>query len=198
MKDTPMNDTVDIGIRMARPSDAAGIAGIYVDSWRETYAGILPTAALARMSKPDQEKAWDRTIQHASLRCPVFVASDVGSTLFGFASAGPNRDRSLAYDAEIYTLYVAPGFTGQGIGTAMMSSVFRLLSKAPCKGMVIWALAENPSRFFYEAMGGKLIAERRHPVWGATYREVAYAWETMEIMPRNTSANPNVESGNSY
>lgn len=197
MKDTPMNDTVDIGIRMARPSDAPGIAGIYVDSWRETYAGILPTAALARMSKTDQERTWDRTIQQSSLRSPVFVAADADATLFGFASAGPNRDHSLAYDAEVYTLYVAPGFTGQGIGTAMLSAVFRLLSKAPCKGIVIWALADNPSRFFYEAMGGKLVAERRHPVWGASYREVAYAWEALELSPRSAGANRSVESGNS-
>jgi len=175
-----MSEDSEIGIRMARPADAGAIAEIYVDSWRETYAGLLPSSSLTRMSKPDQTRHWQRHLDQANLRNPVFVASDASSNLFGFASAGPTRDQSLRFDAEIYTLYVAPGFTGQGIGTALMSSVFHLFSRSTSKGIIIWALADNPSRFFYEAMGGRIVAGRMHPVWGESYREIAYGWDSFE------------------
>lgn len=179
-----MTDTVEIAVRMARTEDAAGIASLFVDSWRETYAGILPSRALATMSKEQQERYWVGTVQHANLRNPVFVASDAQGKLFGFCSAGPNRDRVLPHEAEIFTLYVAPGHTGQGIGSALMQTTFHFLARAQCRSMVIWALSENPSRFFYEFMGGQRVAERMHPLWGGTYPEVAYGWDTLDLNRR--------------
>lgn len=178
-----MEETVRIGIRQARAGDAAGIASVYVDSWRETYAGILPDAGLLKMSKTDHAAAWTRTIKAANLRTPVLVASDEKSRVFGFASAGPSRDKSLPFDGEVYTLYVAPGLTGQGLGTALLSTTFRLFSKAHCRGMIIWALGDNPCRFFYEAMGGRIVAEREHAMWGKTMREVGYGWDTLNVGP---------------
>ena len=175
-----MDDTIRIGIRLARPADAADIANVYVESWRDTYAGILPDAGLLRMSKAEHAASWTRTIKASNLRNPVLVASDAKSNVFGFASAGPSRDRSLPFEGEVYTLYVAPGWTGQGIGSALLSSIFRLFVKANYRGIVIWALAENPSRFFYEAMGGQLVAERQHPLWGRTMREIGYGWRSLD------------------
>lgn len=175
-----MDEVIRIGIRIARPADATGIASVYVDSWRDTYAGVLPDAGLLRMSKSDHEKSWTRTIKGANLRNPVLVASDEKGNVYGFASAGPSRDKSLPFEGEVYTLYVAPGWTGQGLGAALLSSMFRLFAKAHCRGMIIWALGENPSRFFYEAMGGQLVAERDHAVWGKPMREVGYGWRSLD------------------
>jgi L-amino acid N-acyltransferase YncA len=187
-----MSDTVELAVRMARISDAEGIARVYVESWQETYAGILPTSALAKMSVSDQARQWRAMITASSLQSPVFVAASAEGTVYGFASAGPARDLSFGFDAEVYTLYVAPGFTGQGLGRELLSSVFRLFSKASYRKMIIWALAANPSRYFYEAMGGRLIAERQHPVWGASYSEVAYGWDALTLKPpaRKLSAFP--------
>jgi L-amino acid N-acyltransferase YncA len=176
-----MDDIIRIGIRMARSTDAGGIASVYVDSWRDTYAGVLPEAGLLRMSKTEHTAAWTRTIKNANLRSPVLVASDEKSNIYAFASAGPSRDRSLPFEGEVYTLYVAPGWTGQGLGSTLLSSIFRLFAKANCRGVIIWALGENPSRFFYEAMGGRLIAERDHGLWGKTMREVAYGWPSPDL-----------------
>ena len=41
-----MDETIRIGIRLARPADAGEIAHVYVDSWRDTYANILPETGL--------------------------------------------------------------------------------------------------------------------------------------------------------
>ncbi len=176
-----MEETIRIGIRIARPTDAADIAHVYVESWRDTYAGLLPDAGLLRMSKTDHAATWTRTIKQANLRNPILVAADTKSNIYGFASAGPTRDKSLPFEGEVYTLYVAPGWTGQGIGAGLLASLFRLFSKGGYNGMIIWALADNPSRFFYEAMGGQLVAERPHPMWGKTFREIAYGWPKLDL-----------------
>jgi hypothetical protein len=45
---------------------------------------------------------------------------------------------------------------------------------------VIWVLAANPSRFFYETMGGKRVGEREEDMWGVKLREIAYGWLDLE------------------
>ena len=44
---------------------------------------------------------------------------------------------------------------------------------------LLWVLATNPSRFFYEAMGGRRIAERDEKFWGHRLHEVAYGWRLL-------------------
>jgi GNAT superfamily N-acetyltransferase len=141
----------------------------------------LPDAGLVRMSKADQAASWSRMIKQSNLRNPVLVASDAKSNIYGFASAGPTRESSLPYEGEVFTLYVAPGWTGQGIGAGLLQAIFRLFSKGGTNGMIIWALADNPSRFFYEAMGGQIVAERQHPMWGKSLREVGYGWRNLDL-----------------
>jgi hypothetical protein len=40
-------------------------------------------------------------------------------------------------------------------------------------------LADNPSRFFYERMGGKRAGERDEQLWGAKLHELAYGWDAL-------------------
>jgi L-amino acid N-acyltransferase YncA len=177
---TQAAEDIPLTIRMARRADAANIARIYVESWRDTYANILPGAALTAMSPKAETGSWAATIMRQSMRNPVLVAADVQDRLYGFLSAGPARDRSLSFDAEVYTLYVAPGHTGQGIGTALLDWCFNLFRRAGHRSAIIWALADNPSRFFYEHQGGKCVAERAIRVFGEVQREIGYGWRNMQ------------------
>ena len=43
-------------IREASPTDAAAIARVHVDSWRTTYAGIVPADYLANLSYTRREQ----------------------------------------------------------------------------------------------------------------------------------------------
>ena len=49
----------------------------------------------------------------------MVLGSEAG--VVGFGSCGPNRLRDLPCDAEVYTLYVAPGNQGHGFGKALMT-----------------------------------------------------------------------------
>ena len=50
------------------------------------------------------------------------------------------------------------------------------LSGAGLDSAVIWVLAANPSRYFYEAMGGRREGERVERLWGADLKETGYGW----------------------
>jgi GNAT superfamily N-acetyltransferase len=167
-------------IRKARPSDAEAVARIYVESWRDTYPLILPNKLLANMSIEGQTARWRNAIAMAA-REAVYVAEDDKGTVIGMTSLGRARDPGLGYDAEIYTLYVHPIVTGRGFGRALLSGAFAALAERGHNRCVIWAHARNPARFFYEAMGGKLIAERTTSMAGAPVPEVAFGWPKLAL-----------------
>src|SRR3546814_4593186 len=53
---------VVIRIRAAGAEDVAAIARIHVETWRDTYAGLLPDHALLRMSAQRERVLWSRTV----------------------------------------------------------------------------------------------------------------------------------------
>ncbi|MGE4220484.1 MAG: N-acetyltransferase family protein [Alphaproteobacteria bacterium] len=167
-----------IRIRPAGPMDAGAIAHVQVETWRDTYAGILPDHVLLRMSEPRECAMWRRVLASPDI---VLVAEEDSDGVIGFASAGPNRQRSLAYSGEVYTLYVLPGRQGQGLGRRLLHRQFGALKRAGHGSAVLWVLDANPARYFYEAMGGTRVAERDEPLWGTVLHEAAYGWAALPV-----------------
>ena len=50
---------------------------------------------------------------------------------------------------------------------------------------IIWVLSANPSRFFYEAMGGTRVGEREERLWGTVVNEIAYGWSDLKLALNN-------------
>jgi GNAT superfamily N-acetyltransferase len=167
-------------VRKARPADAEAVARIYVDAWRDTYPLILPKRLLLSLSVERQMQRWRNAIA-LSAREAVYVAENERGTVLGMASMGRARDLALGYDAEIYTLYVDPMMMGRGVGRALLKGAFEALGERGHLRCVIWAHAQNPARFFYEAMGGKLIAERTTSMMGVAVPEAAYGWPKLAL-----------------
>lgn len=160
--------------------DADAIARIQVETWRMTYAGILPDDLLIRMSQDRQRRMWRRMLRGGET---VTVARDPKAGVIGFGSYGPNRSRRDGFSGEIYTLYVAPDFQGIGIGRGLLLTMFGALAGEGHDSALIWVLAENPNRFFYEALGGQRTAERDVTMWNARVRELAYGWDSIHALP---------------
>ena len=178
-----MNDLA-LQIRQARQGDAAEIARVYIESWHDTYPGVLPTSLLRAMTPKGQAARWEASIR-AQGRETVLVAESVRDGIVGMASLGPARDGGIGFDGEIYTLYVDPAFFGHGVGRTLLKGAFVVLRKKGMKSCVIWAHARNHARFFYEAMGGRLVAERTAMVAGEAAPEVAYGWKTLALVERS-------------
>lgn len=170
----------DFLVREARLGDAMAIARIYIGSWHDTYAGILPARGLLGMDIERQAARWRSAIAMPG-REAVLVAESYKETILGMTSLGRARDSDLGFGGEIYTLYVDPMATGKGIGRALMHAGFEALSEREFGGCLIWAHAQNPARFFYQAMGGKLVAERVTSMMGMSVPEVAFGWKRLAL-----------------
>ena len=178
--------SVTATIRRAGTGDARAIARVHVDCWRSAYAGIIPDRVMVDMSVDDKASFWRRMVLRSGAREAVLIASvaENGSgrgDVVGFASCGPADGRSGGYvppgfDGEVQTLYVLPDWQEQGLGRALLCGSFRALRRAGHSSGFVWVLAQNPARFFYEAMGGRRIGERTEALWGTELPEIAYGW----------------------
>lgn len=124
-------------IRLAAPQDARGIAQVHVQSWRETYAGLMSAAFLERMTdeaaQQRREQSWRQTIE--SRRETVYVAEQ-GGEVVAFASGGDPRDHP-GYDSELMALYSLKRVHGQGIGKALLQTLAQQLRASGAKNMAL-------------------------------------------------------------
>ena len=163
-------------VRPARLEDAKAIARIEVETWRSTYAGMLPDRVLLNMSERRQTASWASFLRHRPE--DVWVAL-VGDNVVGFGNCGTQRDSTIRFAGEIYTLYVAPDRQGLGLGRGLLMALFqRLVDTGHATGLV-WVVRANPARFFYERLGGLQIMHRPIPVGGQPVEAIAYGWRDL-------------------
>lgn len=175
-------DEAVVTIRQAALADAPEIARVYIESWHDTYAAILPKQLLCAMTLRGQTARWHCAIG-AKSRERILVA-EAGRRLVGMTSFGPSRDSDLGFDSEVYTLYVDPPWFGLGIGRALLRAAFANLETKGHSSCIIWAHAKNNARFFYETMGGRLTAERTARMMGDPVPETAFGWKTLALAER--------------
>jgi hypothetical protein len=56
------------------------------------------------------------------------------------------------------------------------------LAEGGSTSLLIWVLARNPSRRFYEAVGGELLGSQEIEIGGTRLEEVAYGWLGLETV----------------
>lgn len=168
-------------VRPARIEDAGEIGAVYAASWLDTYPGLIPAPVLRRVTPERIARRMRGLIGAARPRERVFVA-ERGDRVIGMASAGDNSDPGLAYDSELFALYVDPAHYGKGAGFGLLTGVLANEAAAGARSLIVWVLAANPARFFYEGQGGRLVAERRLNRWGTDLPALGYAWEDLEIV----------------
>jgi ribosomal protein S18 acetylase RimI-like enzyme len=187
-----------IAVRRARPADAIAIAAVHVAAWRSTYPGILPDSYLANLSVSRQAAYYDAAIRGST---GVFVATASGLDLppgpgsaagtgsgpriIGFGTAGQARPSSdiggrRLGEGEIETLYVLDDWRERGIGRRLMRASAAHLAETGCRSVFLWVLRDNPSRWFYQRLGGKPAAEAAIQFAGRQVIQTAFVWDPIE------------------
>jgi GNAT superfamily N-acetyltransferase len=178
-----------IAIRKARPADAVAIAAVHVAAWRNTYPGILPDQFLARMSVSRQAVHYDHAIRGGTgvmvaIASGVDVAPGGAARIIGFTTAGHARRREIGGqslgEGEIETLYVLDDWRDRGVGRRLLRSAATYLADSGCKSAFLWVLRDNPSRWFYEHLGGRPAAEAMIQVSGHGVVQTAFVWDPIE------------------
>ena len=165
-------------IRKATLEDAAGMARVHVDTWRTTYAGIVPDAFLANMSHDRSSRGWAAQLS-AQGGTVAYVAEDPLHNIVGFAACGPERTKDPDYKGELYAIYVLKGEQQRGLGKLLVTAAARELRAAGLDSMIAWVLAENPSRLFYEAIGGTRVREKEIVIGEKKLLELGYGWNDL-------------------
>lgn len=158
------------------------MAKVHINSWRETYPGLLPDPMLARLSIADEAIRWQRLLDRprALGTTLAFVADQQGS-IVAYGTCHEQRTgllRQRGFTGEVGELYVLRYAQGQGVGSGLMKAMAGALIERGHRMMSLWVLEQNSrARAFYETRGGKLIAEKR-----ANLIEVAYGWSDLRSL----------------
>jgi ribosomal protein S18 acetylase RimI-like enzyme len=99
--------------------------------------------------------------------------------MIAFIIAGKNHNGDPQYVGEIYNLHVMPAFQSQGIGRYLLYRVSQIFRLRGWHTMMVWSLAENPNRLFYETMCGRIIAQANDEYRGFNAPVIAYGWDEL-------------------
>ncbi|MGI4748658.1 MAG: GNAT family N-acetyltransferase [Janthinobacterium lividum] len=178
-------DLPDVTIRHARLDDAAGIAAVHVTVWRTAYPGVLPEHTLTGLSRQSLAYRYASMIGGGA---GVLVARAPGAGreqpgVVGFTSASRSRTGIVGLaEGEVETLYVLDDWRDQGIGRSLLQAAARHLAGLSCRSMFLWVLADNPSRWFYERLGGRAAMHSTTRVGGQTLPQIAMVWDRIEVL----------------
>lgn len=177
-------------IRQAQVNDAAAIARVHVDGWRTTYVGIVPQKYLESLSHKKRTAEWQSFLSDSTSSWFTYVTEDGSGNIVGFARSGPERNGNKVFTSELGAIYLLKSHQRLGIGHMLIAKVAqRLMQQGHCS-MLLWVLAANPYRPFYEALGGKVIGEKETTIGGVNVAGVAYGWQDIEVLARQLPANP--------
>ena len=196
-----------ICVRRARPGDAAAIGAVHVATWRNVYAGVLPEGYLAGLSPARHAIGYEQAIADRRHGHAMFVAvasgADAppgrqdagGGAVVGFVSGGKARRPGLCGEApvgsgEVETLYLLDDYRDRGLGRRLMRAMAAHLAAVGCRSVVLWVLRDNPTRWFYQRLGGRAAAHETICFAGRQVEQMAYLWNPIDVLLTATAAAP--------
>lgn len=177
MKEKRIYGCDNILIRIAELTDAPNIAKVNIDTWKNTYQGIVSDEYLNNLSYEQREQAIKNIINIDNDKKFVYVAEDNRDGVIGFISCGKERENDKIYAGEIYAVYILKKFQNLGIGKLLFNCAIEILEEDNLIPIIVWALEENKYACnFYEVMGGRKIKERYIHIGNQKIKEVAYGF----------------------
>src|SRR4029453_19497939 len=93
-----------LSYREATPDDAASVARVHVQSWHQSFKGIVPDSFLQKLTVETRTKAFRERFGDGFYK--MFVAEILEDEVVGFADVGGPRHDVGPYDAELYAIYI--------------------------------------------------------------------------------------------
>lgn len=164
-------------VRAATIEDAMGIAKVHVDTWRSTYKNIIPQSFLDNLSYESRSNLWKSTIPDGN----VFVAENEAGEIIGFSSGGKERSGEFAdFKGELSSIYILEEYQGRRIGKQLVSPVIQLIKNLGMNSMLVCVLEDNPSKSFYEKLGGSLVKSVEIEFADKKLVERMYGWSDLK------------------
>ena len=137
-------------VRAARVDDAAGMARVLVQSWQETYRGLMRDEVL---DDPGliafRERFWIAALTDERYRASRAAVAERDGELIGVALAGPPDPPEPGWTMHLYVLYVIAAEHGSGAGSGLLDAVID-----PRESAALWVADPNPrAQAFYRKHG---------------------------------------------
>jgi len=172
----------NITIRAARPSDAAEIANVHLNSWREAYVGQLDQEYLDWLpfTFRSRKQHWEQYL--AAHVDSVFVAEGKNS-IMGFISINtPSREEDMKDWAEVGAIYLLQRYKGKKVGLHLLKAGFKAMQDKGFTKAYCWMLKGNPTGKFYESTGAVLNGkEKIAQINQKVETEVMYCWTKLSL-----------------
>jgi GNAT superfamily N-acetyltransferase len=138
-------------LRQATADDAATIADVHVETWKDAYRDEMPDAVLEDLSVEQRRQQWRE--QLSGENAEVWLAVDDDDHVVGFTAFGSAREEN-APGGELYALYVRPEHQRNWVGHSLLGTAETRLRQEGYDAAYLWVLSANePARAFYEHCG---------------------------------------------
>jgi ribosomal protein S18 acetylase RimI-like enzyme len=167
-----------ISFRRPLNDEAAAMAKLYVQCWREAYAPIVPPDLVARFDVAHMIVRWQEHVQKPER---FIQAAYDGEQPIAFVNSGsPVEKIHDEMDGHIAALYVAQSHYRLGLGRKLMAFAAADWSARGGHSITLGVLAANQrARAFYEAMGGRMVKTGHYDWHGHQLEDAIYVFEDL-------------------
>lgn len=166
-------------IRTAGAGDAAAIANLHTESWREVYRGILPDAYLDHEIVGERLRYWTLALATQTGGF-VLVACHDGAPS-GFIAVA--RYGEPGYDAVVDSLHVAAAWRGGGLGRRLMGQAASRLLAAGASSVCLRVFDANAAAIrFYRRLGGWPDGAGVDGFAGADMPDTRFGWPDLAAL----------------
>lgn len=139
-----------IRVRPAVEQDAPAMARVHVESWRETYRGLMADSVLDDPELLDRrEKFWTAVLTDPRYAAQLVAVAERDFELVGIVMAGPAREPAVDWSAQLFVLYTYTAVHGLGVGAVLLDAVIE-----PSSVVGLWVAEPNPrAQAFYRKHG---------------------------------------------
>lgn len=173
---------MNLTIRKASVFDAAEIANVQLNSWREAYVGLLSQDFLddRPLHFRSRFERWKEITQNHEYM--TFVAETTDHGVIGFINGGNGRDKEFRNQGEVGALYLLKKYHGKKIGFQLLKACFMEMKIRDFKSAYAWVLKDNPTIKFYESTGAKKSHYIKEAVIGSqNVIEIQYQWPNLNL-----------------
>lgn len=139
-----------MAVRTALPEDAEAMARVHVQSWRETYRGVMTDEVLDDPRLLDRrERFWNVALTDVHYERNRVAVAVAGGCVVGIAMSGPASDEARRDEVHLHLLYLLAGFHGSGLGDRLLNAVIERSDDVS-----LWVADPNPrAQAFYAKQG---------------------------------------------
>jgi len=169
-------------IRQAHIEDAAEIANVHTNSWREAYKGLIPDEYLndRPLHFKNRLELWKKLI--VDPKQVTIVAESKEHGIVGFVNGGAARDEDLNNHTEVFCIYLLSKYHGRKIGFNLLKTFFDEQIKLNFTQAYLWVLDNNPTISFYEKVGGKFSGKKKEDqIAEIKMTELCYVWNNLKF-----------------